>query len=80
MPLPVERLRPDSATEVVQQAISDSIAQCVQEGGRDQAQCSAMVNEIAKRATRSGSGPAPTRQVRAGLGDRGGSSGTPTNQ
>lgn len=64
MPLPVERLRPDSSAEQVRQAISDSIAQCVSEGGRSQEQCVAMAHEIARRRTGNGSA---NRNIRAGL-------------
>jgi len=69
MPLPTESLRPDSSREEIQRAISAAISQCVSEG-RDQDQCVAIAHETARRATRSGSGNSPTRQIRAGLGDR----------
>lgn len=51
MPLPVENLTPESSAEAINQAISDSIAQCMKEGGRDQAQCAAMAYDMARKAT-----------------------------
>lgn len=51
MPLPAENLTPESNAEAIRQAISDSIAQCMREGGRDQAQCAAMSYEMARKAT-----------------------------
>ncbi|KKM86966.1 hypothetical protein LCGC14_1273700 [marine sediment metagenome] len=49
MALPVESLSQRSTPEQAQQAISASIQQCMQEGGKEQAECQAMVLEIARR-------------------------------
>ena len=51
MPLAVESLTPDSDQVAIKQAISDSIAQCMQEGGRDQSQCAAIAFEQARKST-----------------------------
>ena len=51
MPLPVERLTPDSPEGTIREAISQSIAQCLREGGRDQKQCAGMVYGMAREAT-----------------------------
>lgn len=53
MPLPVEALTPTSSDAEIQQAISASIAQCVNEG-IDQKQCTAMAYSMAKKATTKG--------------------------
>lgn len=70
MPLPTESLTPSSSDTAVRKAISDSISQCMQEGGKQQDQCVAIAHETARRATRHNSGHQPTRKVRAGLSDR----------
>ncbi len=51
MPLPVEGLTPDSPEGIIREAISQSIAQCIKEGGRDQKQCAGMVYDMAREAT-----------------------------
>jgi len=51
MPLPAERLTVDSSMDAIRQAISDSIAQCMREGGRDQKQCAAIAYSIARDKT-----------------------------
>ena len=50
MPLPVEGLTPNSSDEEIKKAISDSIAQCVNEG-KEQDMCVAMTYNMAKGAT-----------------------------
>ena len=64
MPLAVERLTPDSPREAIQQAISESVAKCMEEGGRTQEQCVAIAISMAKRKTGNGSA-AP--KIMAGL-------------
>ena len=39
MPLPVDNLTPDSGIQAIRDAISKSIQQCMEEGGREQSQC-----------------------------------------
>lgn len=51
MPLPVESLTTESSTEQVRDAISKSIEQCMQEGGRTQRECAGMTYDIAKDKT-----------------------------
>lgn len=51
MPLPAENLTPDSSPEQIQEAISKSIEQCMQEGTRPQKECAGMVYSMAKEAT-----------------------------
>ena len=51
MPLAVEGLTPDSSTQAVREAISQSIEKCMQEGGRTQKECAGMVYGMAKEAT-----------------------------
>lgn len=68
MPLAAESLTPDSSPEAVKKAISDSVAQCMREGGREQKQCVAMAFEIARKKTGSGSGGRQGRKkIRVGL-------------
>lgn len=50
MPLSVENLTPDSNTEAIRQAISDSIATCMKEG-KDQKQCAAIAYSYAREKT-----------------------------
>lgn len=50
-PLAVENLTPDSPEGTIRQAISESIAKCMDEGGRDQKQCAGMVYGIAREKT-----------------------------
>ena len=54
MPLPAEGLTAQSTDDEIQQAISASIEQCMQEGGRAQEQCIAMAHEMARKATGKG--------------------------
>lgn len=51
MPLAVDALTKDSSAEQVRKAISESIAQCTREGGRDPDQCKAMAFSIARKNT-----------------------------
>ncbi len=51
MPLAVDGLRPQSSVDEISKAISDSIAQCMNEGGREQNQCVAIAYNIARRRT-----------------------------
>lgn len=51
MPLPVDNLRKDSSMDAVRTAISGSIKKCMDEGGRDQAQCAAIAYSIARKKT-----------------------------
>lgn len=48
MPLPVDRLTPDSGLKSVRDAISASIAQCMREGGKTQEQCAGQAYGIAR--------------------------------
>lgn len=50
MPLPVESLTAQSSAEEVRRAISESIAQCIREGGK-QDQCTAMAFAMARKQT-----------------------------
>ena len=51
MPLSVESLTPDSTDAEVQTKISESIRQCMEEGGREQKECAAMAYDMARRHT-----------------------------
>lgn len=51
MPLAVDRLTPDSSKEAIDRAISESISQCMHEGGRKVAQCEAIAFSKARKAT-----------------------------
>jgi len=51
MPLAADRLTPSSTPEQVSAAISESIRQCMHEGGRKQNQCAAMAYSKARKAT-----------------------------
>ena len=51
MPLPVNLLTLDSNDRDIQEAISQSIEQCMREGGKEQKQCAAMSYEIARKQT-----------------------------
>ncbi len=52
MPLPVDNLNPGNNDRDIQQAISQSIEQCMREGGgRTQQQCARMVYGIARDMT-----------------------------
>ena len=51
MPLAVEQLTPDSPERTIREAISQSIAACMREGGRDQKQCAGMIYSMAREAT-----------------------------
>ncbi len=48
MPLAVDRLSDESTLAEAREAISQSIEQCMQEGGREQKQCAAMAYDIAR--------------------------------
>lgn len=51
MPLSTESLNPNSTDEQIREIISQSIAKCMEEGGRDQKQCAAIAFETARKAT-----------------------------
>ena len=51
MPLPVENLTPDSQTVAIRDAISESIAQCMREGGRTQKECAGQAYGMARDKT-----------------------------
>lgn len=51
MPLSVERLSPETSTERIQEAISESMSQCMKEGGRTQKECAGMIYSMAREAT-----------------------------
>lgn len=71
MPLAVEKLTPDSSDEAVRDAISASIEQCMNEGGREQKQCIAIAYSIARKKTGKGLGGSPGRnRIRAGLEEK----------
>lgn len=67
MPLPVERLTPDSSTASIQEALSNSIAQCMEEGGREQNQCVAIAFSIARKQTGKHLGSRGRAKISAGL-------------
>ena len=67
MPLPAENLSPDSSDEAIQKAISDSISRCMEEGGKDQAQCVAMAHEMARRSTGRSLPQGGASRIRAGI-------------
>jgi len=69
VPLHVESLKPTSGKDEVSKAISESISQCMKEGGRSQEQCVAMVHAMARKAQGGGSGSLATRKIRSELGD-----------
>lgn len=64
MPLPTDSLTRDSSTEVVRQAVSATISQCMDEGGKNRNQCVAIALESARRRTGRGlgQGGSTTRQ------------------
>ena len=51
MPLPVENLTKDSSIVSIREAISQTIAQCMKEGGREQKECAGMAYDIARDKT-----------------------------
>lgn len=51
MPLQVDNLTPESSIVSVREAIGESIAQCLREGGREQKQCAAIAYDIAREKT-----------------------------
>ncbi len=51
MPLPTEGLNNSSNDEQIRETISATIAQCMEEGGKDQKQCAAIAFETARKAT-----------------------------
>ncbi len=70
MPMPVDTLRPQSSVDEISKAISDSIAQCVNEG-KEQKQCVAIAFSIARKRTGKNLGgerPAPAQTAPPGMG------------
>jgi len=51
MPLSVESLTPESTELEIQDKISQSIGQCMEEGGREQKECAGMVYDKARERT-----------------------------
>ena len=51
MPLSVQSLSPDSNDRDIQEAISQSIEQCMREGGKTQEQCAGQAYGIAREQT-----------------------------
>ena len=51
MPLPVDSLTPESPLTAVREAISQSIAACMKEGGKTQKECAGMAYGIARDKT-----------------------------
>ena len=52
MPLSVERLTPESTHQAIQDAISESMSQCMKEAdGRTQKECAGMIYGIARDKT-----------------------------
>jgi len=51
MPLAVDTLTPANNDKDIQDAISQSIEQCMREGGRTQEQCAGMIYGIARDKT-----------------------------
>jgi hypothetical protein len=51
MPLPAESLTPESDPQTIRDAISQSIAKCIEEGQGDQKQCAAIAYEMARKST-----------------------------
>jgi hypothetical protein len=51
MPLAVESLTKDSSPEQTRESISQSIATCMEEGGKSQEECAAMAYSIAREKT-----------------------------
>lgn len=51
MPLSVEKLTKDSGVRDIREAITQSIQQCLDEGGRSQEQCAAIAYDIARKNT-----------------------------
>lgn len=51
MPLAVEALTQQSSLQATREAISESIAQCMREGGRTQKECAGMAFGIAREKT-----------------------------
>jgi 16S rRNA C1402 N4-methylase RsmH len=66
MPLQVDSLSPDSADDVIQNAISESVAACISEGG-ERDQCVAMAHDIAKRKTGRNLGRGGAARIRVGM-------------
>lgn len=48
MPLSVENLTKDSSIASVREAISESMSQCMKEGGREQKECAGMIYDMAR--------------------------------
>jgi len=51
MPLDVEKLTPDSSMQVIRNAISASMEQCMKEGGKDMKQCAGMIYGMVREHT-----------------------------
>lgn len=51
MPLSVENLTKDSGAGSIREAISKSMKQCMDEGGRTQKECAGMIYSIARKKT-----------------------------
>ena len=51
MPLSVDNLTPESSIVSIRDAIGNSIAACMKEGGRTQKECAGMVYDIARDKT-----------------------------
>lgn len=51
MPLAVENLTPESPMVSIREAISATIKQCMDEGGRTQKECAGMAYDIAREKT-----------------------------
>lgn len=66
MPLPVENLTKDSSADSIREAVSASISQCMDEGGREHDECVAMSLEIARRKTGKALGKGQSR-IRQGM-------------
>lgn len=74
MSIHMDGLRPSSSRQDISAAVSESVTECMQAGGRSQNECVAMAQDMAKRKTRNGSGSLNVRNIRTGLGDRDGPS------
>lgn len=73
MPLAVDSLTPDSSSENVQRAISESIVQCIREGGKRE-ECTAQAHSIAERKTGAGASGVAARSIKVGLEELDGTS------
>ncbi len=64
MPLPTETLSRDSSPDIIREAVSASISQCMSEGGKSREQCVAIALDSARQRTGRGlgQGGSTTRQ------------------